>query len=224
MPRRRGPRQNAARQSRGLPAPPNCWSSCWPSHGASTGSPPRSRLREVSPWSLRVAGSAIGAVDAFRRRHHHRPQTENPARRAPACDGCRLLQRRSIPNPFRFRAALRRDLARHHHHLFDADLDHDAQHRRARRKAEPHPHHRVLFVRGGPFGPALAAVHKRFSTLRVLFAWLRAELVRGDGLYQMGQGQNRAAGQRGLAIAVRPAVHRRRYARVRRFAAPVADQ
>ena len=77
-------------------------------------------------------------------------------------------------------------------------------------------------VRGRLVDPAVAAVHQRISTLRVLFARLRAELGLRHGLHQMGEGHDRAAGQRGLAIAVRLPFHRRRHARVRRLSASVA--
>ena len=62
----------------------------------------------------------------------------------------------------------------------------------------------------------------RISALRVLLARLRAELGHCHGLHQMGEGDDRAAGQRRLAIAVRFFLHRRRHVRVRRLSASLA--
>ena len=89
-------------------------------------------LREVSPWSLRVAGSAIGAATLF---------------------GAAIFTGHNMSVPrgeyihvmiagffnvagFQILSGLcpaeRGDLARHHHHLFDADLDDGAEPFRAR--------------------------------------------------------------------------------------------
>ena len=69
-------------------------------------------LREVRPWSLRVAGSAIGAATLFGAADLYRPQHEGAARRIYPRLGRRLLQCRRIPDPFRLCAVERGDLAR----------------------------------------------------------------------------------------------------------------
>ena len=79
--------------------------------------PARSSALEPALCRLRHRGG-----DAVYGRAADRPQPARAARRTPACHGCRLLQRRRVPDLFRFRATVGRDLARHHHHLFDADL------------------------------------------------------------------------------------------------------
>ena len=205
------------------PAPPSCWSCCWPSPGASTGSPRRWRCAKCRPGACALPAPASAPSTLFAAAIAHRPQFARAARRARARHGRRLSQRRGVSDPVGLRAIERRDLARHHHHLFDADLDHDAQPSRARRTAE----RRSAWWRSACAWPGLTILvwplfADRLSALRVLFARLRAELGLRHRLHQMGEGHDRAAGQRGLAIAVRLSVHCRRHVRVRRLSASVA--
>jgi drug/metabolite transporter (DMT)-like permease len=57
-----------------------------------------------------------------------------------------------------------------------------------------------------------------------LFAWLCAQLDYRNRLHQMGQSDDRAAGKCCLAIIVRSAVHHRRFILVRRTSAALANK
>ncbi len=92
--------------------------------------------------------------DPVCRRRPHRPRPTRAARRNAPRDDRRFLQRRGVSDSVRLCAAQRRNQPRHHHHLFDADLDDHVEHRHPRGKAFPHPRCGILFVRGGIGDPA----------------------------------------------------------------------
>ena len=203
-------------------------------HGQTAGRAARLRLGLQLDRGGGGAARGVALEPARRRLRHRRRDACSPPPCSPGTDlkvprgeyiahhGGRLPQRRGVSDLLRLRANERRDLARHHHHLFDADLDHGAQPRRAGRTAERDSHGGVRPLRRRLDDPGVAAVRERISALRVLLARLRAELGRGHRLYQMGEGHRRAAGQCRLAIAVRLFLHRRRQFRVRRLSAFVA--
>ena len=154
------------------------------------------------PWSLRFAGSGIGAAHCSpppSARVHHFP--------VPRGDSCHVI----IAGFFNvaafqifsgFAQLERRDLARHHHHLFDAIwttvLSHLVLGERLNRVRI------IAFVCASPVLTILVwPLFAEDFRLSYFIARLRAELALRDRLHQMGEGHDRAAGQRSLAIAVR---------------------
>ena len=104
-------------------------------------------LREVSPWSLRFAGSGIGAATLFTAAIITGHDLNVPRGEYVHIMVAGFLNVAAFQILVGLCATERRDLARHHHHLFDADLDHGAQPPRARRTADPDPRHCVRLVR-----------------------------------------------------------------------------
>ena len=114
-------------KARRRPAPPSCWSSCWPSPGASTGSPPRSPCAKCRPGALRVAGSGIGAVTLFAAAIITGHKLKVPRGEVLHVMVAGFFNVAAFQILSGFAQLSGATIARDHHHLFDADLDHHAE-------------------------------------------------------------------------------------------------
>src|SRR5262249_2912086 len=132
-------------------------------------------------------------------------------------------QRRRLSDSLRLRAAKRRDYARHHYHLFYANLDDRTKPFCSRRAAERNPLVCFRAVRRWSDGPAVAIVCRRISAICLLFAWLRYQVAVRNRIHHVGRLTDRAAGECRLPITVRSAVLFRRFIPFRRSPTALAN-
>ena len=179
-------------------------------------------LREVPPWSLRFAGAGIGAVMLFSAalltgHDLHVPRSEHLHVMVAGFFNVAAFQMLSAFAQVSG-ATSRAIIITYSMPIWATVLSRLVLREQLTGSASS----RFAAVRRRRDDPGLAAVRRRRAALGVLFARLRVQLGLRHRLHQMDEGDGRAAGQRGLATAVRLLLHRRRHLLVRRLSAAVA--